>query len=74
MRLGAQAPLRESGVGGDTVTGDTSCDTHIAKSNKGRELPHRKGVKIEGMRRWEDPDIQGGAHLWLLRFTCELYT
>ena len=61
MRLGAQAPLRESGVGGDTVTGGTSCDTHIAKSYKGRELFHRGEVGIEGMGRRDDPDIQRGT-------------
>ena len=61
MRLGAQAPLRESGVGGDTVTGGTSCDTHIAKSYKGRELLRRRGVGIEGMERRDDPDMQGGT-------------
>ena len=52
---------RESGVGGDIVTGDTSCDTHIAKTNKGRGLLRRGGVEIEGMEKWEAPDIQGGA-------------
>ena len=61
MRLGAQAPLRESGVGGDTVTGGTSCDTHIAKSNKGRGLLRRGGVEIEGMEWRDDPDMQGGT-------------
>ena len=61
MRLGAQAPLRESGVGGDTVTGGTSCDTHIAKSNKGRVLFHRGEVGIEGMGSRDDPDMQGGT-------------
>ena len=61
MRLGAQAPLRESGVGGNTVTGGTSCDTHIAKSYKRRALFHRGEVGIEGVGRRDDPDIQRGT-------------
>ena len=52
---------RESGVGGDTVTGDTSCDTHIVKSNRGKERLHRGGVEIEGIGRKEEPEIQGGT-------------